>query len=133
VQLQEALGRPPELKEFTRSKFSNSAALSADEDEAWRIYSDAVQSALTTAPASAVPSTVPGNAFMPPVAKPQPARAAGPPHPNAPLPEPASAPPADYASVRADASAAAPSQHEPEREPRSWAGRAIRRFRSKAY
>jgi hypothetical protein len=47
VQLQEALGRPPQLKEFGASKFKYRAeALADDVDEAWRIYDNAVQRAL---------------------------------------------------------------------------------------
>ena len=42
VQLEEALGRPPEIKEIGEKFTSRSNVLDADESEAWRIYSNAV-------------------------------------------------------------------------------------------
>jgi hypothetical protein len=47
VQLEEALGRPPELKEFGTSKFKHRAEVLADDvEEAWHIYGDVVHRAL---------------------------------------------------------------------------------------
>lgn len=45
VQLEEALGRPPEMKEIGEKFLYRFKVLNADEGEAWRKYSDAVQSA----------------------------------------------------------------------------------------
>ena len=45
VQLEEALGRPPEMKEIGEKFLYRSNVLSADQGEAWRIYSDAVWNA----------------------------------------------------------------------------------------
>src|ERR1051325_2102760 len=45
VQLEEALGRPPEMKEIGEKFLYRSNVLSADEAEAWRLYSDAVRNA----------------------------------------------------------------------------------------
>jgi hypothetical protein len=47
VQLEEALGRPPELKEIGEKFTYRSKVLNADEAEAWGIYSMAVQNAKT--------------------------------------------------------------------------------------
>jgi hypothetical protein len=44
VQLQEALGRPPNLKEFGR--FDRPAVLAPDVEQAWSIYASAIASAL---------------------------------------------------------------------------------------
>jgi hypothetical protein len=47
LQLEEALGEPPQLKAFGRSKFQyRSEVLSEDVDEAWDIYSRAIHAAL---------------------------------------------------------------------------------------
>lgn len=43
VQLEEALGRPPEMKELGEKFLYRSKVLSADEVEAWRTYCDAVR------------------------------------------------------------------------------------------
>ncbi|MGI8837490.1 MAG: hypothetical protein ACR2H4_12760 [Pyrinomonadaceae bacterium] len=43
VQLEEALGRAPEMKQIGEKFLYRSKVLSADEGEAWRIYSDAVR------------------------------------------------------------------------------------------
>ena len=48
VQLEEALGRPPEMREIGDKFLYRSKVLSADEGEAWRIYSEAVLSASMT-------------------------------------------------------------------------------------
>ncbi|MEK6282523.1 MAG: hypothetical protein AABN95_19350 [Acidobacteriota bacterium] len=45
VQLEEALGRSPEMKEIGEKFLYRSNVLSADQGEAWRIYSDAVRNA----------------------------------------------------------------------------------------
>lgn len=45
VQLEEALGRPPEIKEMGEKFTSRSEVLNADDSEAWSIYSKAVHSA----------------------------------------------------------------------------------------
>lgn len=45
VQLEEALGRPPQIKEIGERFSYRSKVLNADESEAWRIYGDAVQMA----------------------------------------------------------------------------------------
>lgn len=53
VQLEEGLGRAPDLKEFGRSKFTQLSTLMSDDvDQAWRIYTEAIvaakQSAVST-------------------------------------------------------------------------------------
>jgi hypothetical protein len=45
VQLEEALGRPPQLKEFGEKFAYRSKVLSADLSEAWTIYQEAVRKA----------------------------------------------------------------------------------------
>lgn len=49
VQLEEALGRPPEMKEIGEKFLYRFKVLSADESEAWRIYRDAVSTARNAA------------------------------------------------------------------------------------
>lgn len=50
VRVEEALGGPPELKEFGRAKFEHrSASLAPDTDEAWRFYGEAVHASLAEA------------------------------------------------------------------------------------
>jgi hypothetical protein len=47
LQLEEALGEPPDLKVFGRSKFEYRCAVLADDvDQAWSVYSSAIQAAL---------------------------------------------------------------------------------------
>jgi hypothetical protein len=45
VQMEEALGRPPEMKEFGEKFLNRSKVIAADDSEAWRIYAEAVSHA----------------------------------------------------------------------------------------
>jgi hypothetical protein len=45
IQLEEALGRPPEMKELKEKFTYRSKVLAADDEEAWRIYREAVERA----------------------------------------------------------------------------------------
>lgn len=45
VQMEEALGRPPQLKEIGERFSYRSKVLNTDEFEAWRIYCNAIESA----------------------------------------------------------------------------------------
>ena len=109
VQLQEALGRPPELQDFTRSKFAGDA-LSSDLDEAWRIFSDTVQGALSGAMPPAVPQAATATATPP-----------SPPELGNPETEWSSVPAASSTETRP------PKAEEPTNE--TWAGRALKGFR----
>lgn len=69
VQLEEALGRPPEMKELGQKFTYRSKVLAADDAEAWRIYRQAVERAKETISrvgAQAVSKASPGTVAAPP-------------------------------------------------------------------
>ena len=115
VHLQEALGRPPELKDFTRSKFSGAEVLSADGDEAWRIFSDVVQAALSETTPVAPPQLDAGTAT---------------PHPAEQAPD-VGGPEADWSAMLPPSEPAVPAPppatSEPDQE--GWAGKMLKGFR----
>jgi hypothetical protein len=92
IQLEEALGRRPELKEFGTSKFKYRAeVLSDDVEEAFRLYGDAVHRALNGG------SNIPSSATAQQVALPTPALAAVDASPGSAVPPPPpSTPPAGW-------------------------------------
>jgi hypothetical protein len=49
VQMEEALGRPPEMKEIGEKFLYRAKVLSAEEGEAWNIYSDVIHAAMNAA------------------------------------------------------------------------------------
>ncbi len=72
LQLEEALGEPPELKTFGRQKFVyRSEVLAADPDDAWSLYSDAIHDVLRDGVADTGRAAV-GTASTPPPLQPAP-------------------------------------------------------------
>lgn len=132
VQLQEVLARPPELNEFTKSKFYGYEELAADMDDAWRIYSDAVQAALTAShtPAARLPEVASAPTDSADGGAAQPWKAPAPATPDTDSNGGTSGA-ADWSAALNDAAQPQGSPAEAEPEPRSWAGRSFRRLRNK--
>jgi len=133
VQLQEALGQPPDLKKFGTSKFTFGAdVLSADVDEAWGIYTEAIRKALEaskTPPAAPQPvqhEPLPASTIaVQPTPQPAPVPAPETPAPAAPAPPAANLAPPRLAqrpppSRPGTRGASEPAEPQEQSKPRRW-------------